>query len=290
MTDGSTISIVVTAPRGVSHCPYLDAWRRELATHSAELIVADATDGPIIEGKDRVRHLQTPGAALQQLIAHAATHALGEWILVTEDHCRPLEGVLGRYLGAIEKEPHADLIAGGVDNLTNPSPWSWAIFAIGLSEHWRNAPGSQRSATNANFLLRRSAIREEELAARGGVLNGTLPRLIAEGRFAACPGAAIDHVVEVDRKSVIAFEYACTREAIDEGRLFAPQRGKAADAWHSFKGVLGCALIMPLRTSRNTRGTHLDRLPHHLRVAYVCAAVAARLARDDVKRLTKRSA
>ena len=291
MTASLPFSIVVTAPRGLAHCDYLAEWQKELAAHGGELIVSDATRDGDLPRSERVRHCRRPGASLQQLMADGAACARGEWVLVTEDHCRPLPGILAAYERAIEEAPHADLIAGAAENLTSVAPWSWAIFAIGLGEFWSRAERPPRSATNANLLIRRSAFRPNEITVGGGLLNGAVPRLIAEGRFAACRDAKVDHVVEVDRRTVVAFEYGVTREAIADGRAFAGEvPSVGADAWLSLKRLVGCALLVPLRTWRNVRGTPLATAPLRLRVAYVCSAVAIRLGRDDLARIARRIA
>lgn len=287
-TPAPSFSVVVTAPHGIAHCDYLDAWQPELEAHGAELIVADGLDGRDENDRGAVRHRRFPGASLQQLLGHGVAASRGDWVLVTEDHCRPLEGVLASYAQAIRENPEADLIAGGVDNLTSVSPWSWTIFAIGLGGFWRRAPQPVSEATNANFLIRRSAIRAEELTARGGILNRTIPRLVAEGRFASCLGAAVDHVVHLDLHTAVAFEYGCTRGWVDDARSASgPAPSVPADLLSSFKTFYNCSIVSPFETVAKTRNTPLATLSGRLRVFYVCIAVAALLLRDDLVRIMR---
>lgn len=282
-------SIVVTAPDGLAGCPFIDAWRPELAAHAAELIVADATDGEDDGTGLPIRHRRFPGASLQQLMAHGMMEARGEWVLITEDHCRPLGDVLTAYERTIAAAPHARLIAGQVDNLTSLSPWSWVIFAIGFSEHWRGARRPARSGSNANILIRRDAILESELGVRGGLLYGALRRLTAEGRLVGCRDAAVDHVVELDRHTVTDFEYRVTRNSIEEYRFLGnARRGLGAETWAAIRQFMSIGLGVPIRTWRNIRDAPFASPSLGLRVLYVCAAVAIRLGRDDFLRAVRR--
>lgn len=286
MIRAPTFSVVVTAPDGIALCDYLADWEPELRGHDAELIVVDGAEDSVEGDKGPARHCRFPGASLQRLMALGVKEARGEWVLITEDHCRPLAEILTAYARAIAKTPGADLVAGAADNLTSISPWSWAVFAIGLGEVWPHAPQPPRGASNANFLVRRSAVRDDELRIHGGVLNKAVPRLVEEGRFTTCPEAVVDHVVHKDRRTVVGFVHQVTREAMAEGRAAAESSPSAvADLWLSFKKFIGCALVVPLRTWRVTRNTPLATLPHRLRVAYICVTVSFLLAGDDLVRI-----
>lgn len=288
MTIAPFFSIVVTAPRGIGHCDYLHDWQPELKAHRAELIIADGTEGVDENDEGMVRHRRFPGASFQQLLSHGVAAARGDWVLITEDHCRPLDGLLASYARAIGENPGAELIAGVVDNLTSVAPWSWTIFAIGLGRFWREAPQPSSDATNANFLILRSAIRTEELTTRGGILNRTIPRLVKKGSFTTCSDAAVDHIVHLTRQTAVAFEYGCTREWIDEARsISGPYAGIPANLLLSLKTFYNCSIISPLEAVVKTRGTPLATWANRLRIFYVCIAVAARLLCDDLTRIIR---
>ena len=282
------ISVVIPAPWGIDACLYLDGWMQELNGRAGEIIVVDGSDQFDDRSAGLLRHLHHPGATLQGLMTAGMRSATGDWALLTEDHCRPLPGVLGQYLDHVGRHPATDLVAGSVDNLTNREPWSFAIFSIGLSEFWREASSSPGTATNANVLFRHNAILQDELAAPGGLLNLTIPRLARTGRMTTCRTAAIDHIVHFDRRTAVDFEFACTAEAIAEYRAMAAPLPWRADIWDSVKRAIGCALIVPARTARNLRGTQQSAVALIARVAFVCAAVAWRLAVRDARRILMR--
>jgi len=279
-----SFSVVVTAPDGIQACRYLDAWIAELAGTPGEIIVADGSDKFIDCSSGRLHHIHCPETSVQGLMTAGAAIALGDWVLLSEDHCRPLPAIIAQYRDRIEREPLADLIAGTVDNLTSRGPWSFAIFAIGLSQFWREAHLVPDTATNANALFRRHAIAPDELTVSGGLLNLTAPRLAHSGRLAICRTAVVDHVVHLDRGNAVDFEFACTAGSINEYRALAPL-SLPADIWDSIKRAIGCALIVPARVARNLRGTSQSRLALLSRVTFVCVAVAWRLVLMDTKRL-----
>ena len=281
-------SIVLTAPLGFDACPYLEDWERMLDGYSAEIIVADGLEGDADKSRGRVRHIRMPNVSFLGLMTEGARQARGTWVLLSEDHCRPLTHLLAAYSLERERNPAADLIAGRVDNLTSRSPWSFAIFSIGLSEVWHESTRLPSKASNANLLIRRSAFRPEELATPGGLLLQAVPRLAATGRMAVCRDALVDHIVRLERGTAIRFEAECTGRCWAESRALAGPRGWWADAVDALKRCVGCAFIVPWRVARNVRGTSQARLAPFARITFVCLAVALRLGFADLKRLIGR--
>lgn len=130
------ISVIVTAPHGISKCLYLDAYLAMEDAQSLEIIVVDEKLAGDAAPDQRVRHISAKGRTVQGLIAAGLRHASHDWILITEDHCLPMADVVTRYRAAIMKHPAADIFAGSVDNLTSTSPWSDAAYKTGLGAFW----------------------------------------------------------------------------------------------------------------------------------------------------------
>ena len=279
------ISVIVPAPHGIQACLYLEDWITELNGWAGEIIVADNSEQFDDRSDDILRHLRRPGLAMQGLLTEGVKSATGDWVILTEDHCRPLSGVIAEYLGHVESNPTADLVAGAVDNLTSRSPWSFVDFLIGLSEQWRESRIPPRTATNANMMIRRRAIVPDELVASGGLLNLTVPRLTRSNRMTRCPTAVVDHVVHLDRRTAIDFQVAVTYAALSEYRALAPPHGLCADIWGLAKLAIACTVMAPARVAKNTRGTSQSTLASRLRVAFACVAIARRLVIMDAKRI-----
>jgi hypothetical protein len=281
-------SIVITAPFGFETCIFLDDWIRELGDTPAEIVVADSRPDAVDRSSGPIRHLRLPNARFLGLMTEGAKVARGKWVLVTEDHCRPLPGVIANYAARIARSPQADLIAGGVDNLTSRSPWSFAVFSIGLSEVWRESRSPPAGASNANLMIRRSAIQPEELEVPGGLLMLAVPRLARSGRMALCTEALVDHIVDLDGSGVVDFVFECTYRSISEQRAIVGPRRLVGEVCEALERWIGCGFIVPLRVARNNQGTSQAGLASWLRVAFICLAVARRLAFADIKRIARR--
>ena len=275
------ISLVVTAPHGIDDCIYLDDLLSMADGKSLEIIVADSASGEIDGSQAGLRHVRAHGAGLHGLINEGIRHATGEWVVVTEDHCRLLPGFIEGYRQAIRRHADVDLFSGAVDNLTSSSPWASAIFVTGLHRFWPELKDSPQTASNANLMVRRSAIQDSELAVEGGLLNLTVPRLIAAGRYAHCREAVADHVLHLSGLQAIKFEFGCasgSREVV--GELF-PRPVRPVGLLRDFTYN---ALVAPLRKARDISGTSQSGMATTLRLVTMGIAAAAATLFVDLKR------
>lgn len=68
-----------------------------------------------------------------------------EWMILLEDHNRPLPGWLPQLCKALQHtSPSVDALFGATDNLTSTGPWDWANYLAVQVFHW--APGIQEHA------------------------------------------------------------------------------------------------------------------------------------------------
>jgi hypothetical protein len=158
------------------------------------------------------------------------------------------------------------LFSGTTENLTSTSDWSFANFLVGLPDFWPAVEDNPRGASNANLLVRRSAIGASELASEGGFLNHTLPRLRASGRQAHCAAAAVDHVLALSRPEAISFQFHCAAGGRQVRHASAPVRPLPVEMLRDV-AVLGYfATVKPLRTLSRLRGTKYLTVGTALRV------------------------
>jgi hypothetical protein len=284
MMTAPKFSIVVTAPLGLEACPYLDAFTAQAGNAAIEIVVADSGKPFADRSRPGLRHVPAADAEIQVLIAAGISAARGEWILLTEDHCRPLPGLLKAYAEAIATHPDADLFAGAAVNQTSTSPWSEAVFLTGLGGQWAGRGAAITEPSNANLLVRRAALRPDELALPGGLLHRAVPRLTAGGRFAACAEALVDHVLPLSAPQAIAFQYHCARGCHQTGLAVRPQAEVSEAAGSRLWTVLRIAALDPLRSARQARGSALGRAALTLRLGVLgltvlYAIATARMAR-----------
>lgn len=251
----ASISVVVTAPSGIAHCVYLDGLAEDADGEALEIVIVDGASDYVDQSRKGIRHISAPGCGIHGLIAEGVRAAKLEWVLVTEDHCRPLPGFLDAYRKAIRARPGIDLFSGATENLTSTSPWSFANFLVGLPEFWPAIEQSPRKASNANLLVRRSAMRPSELVGEGGFLNLTLPRLIASGRQAPCMAASVDHVLPLSRQDAISFQFHCAAGGRNVRHATAPVRPLSVELARDVLVFGYFSTVGPLRTMARLRGT-----------------------------------
>lgn len=250
----TSISIVVTAPRGLGDCVYLDDLRGAAGGHDVDIVVTDGAAGYAGPGRVDVRHIRVPDAGIQTLIAEGVRHATGEWVIVTEDHCRALPEFVASYRRAILENPETDLLAGAVENLTSTRPWAFALFLAGLGRQWARAPHPPVRPSNANMAVRASAILPSERALDGGLLNLTVPRLIAAGRYGHCPEAVVDHVLALSGLESVAFQFHCASGSAAVKRDTLPAESLIARLWSVLRSLIVNVLIRPWRIVRTLPG------------------------------------
>ncbi len=282
-----SITVVISAPSGVAGCVFLDEMLAQAAAMPFEIVVADATPGPPSAVPRAVRVVKVPGGGIQQLIAEGVRAASGDWILVTEDHCRPLPGLIAAYRDAVAAHPGADLFSGATENLTSTSPWSFANFIVGLRTSWPEFGFRDADATNANLLIRRGAILANELATEGALLNLTVPRLIALGRQRNCPTACVDHVLPLTALGAVEFVYRCAQSGAAVRRATVPPRPAAVQFLRDCAGLIYYALVFPWRTLAKLRATSQFSLATGLRLTALGIAVGAATFAADLRRWSR---
>ena len=250
-----SISVVVTAPLGIAACGCLDGLLPGADGQALEIVVVDGGSSYADQSRAGLRHVASPGRSLQGLIMEGLRRSTGEWVVVTEDHCRPLAGFIENYRHAIVENPGIDLFSGAVDNLTTTSPWSFAAFMVGLRPFWPKALQPPSGVSNANLMVRRSAILASELALEGGLLNLTAARLIQSGRYKHCPAAVVDHLMDLSWSEAVKFQFNCTAGVVAVKRETLPARSVPAQIVHDCRDLVYHAAVVPFRVVRQFRGT-----------------------------------
>lgn len=278
-----TVSAVITAPRGIKSCVYLDDLIAQADACRLEIVVVDGSDDYVDYSRPNLRHISKPGASIQGLITQGLVQATGEWVLVTEHHARPLPGLLAAYSEAVEANPGIDLFSGEVENLTSISPWAFANFLISLGDFWPSAHSQPSTASNANLLVRRCAILPSELALEGGFLYLTIARLVAAGRHGHCAGAVVDHVLPLTFSEAVAFQYHCVATGTAARRCTSPLRPLPVQALRDGLALVYFSVVTPYRVMSTLYGTSQFRVHMALRMALLGLASSAGLLSADFK-------
>ncbi len=181
------ISLVITAPRGRSKCLLPDEILRQADGHSLEIIIADSAERPAAPDRPGLRHIFMPNASVFSLRGAGLAAASKEWIVLIEDHCKPLPGMLEAFRGSIEKDPDALIITGCVTNETSVTAPQWAHSMYGNRyEYWPAAKVTPRIGSISNMAMRRSVLDPGELGMEGGFETIRMPRLARLGRSVHC--------------------------------------------------------------------------------------------------------
>lgn len=268
-------SIIVTAPGGLASCLYLDEFDSGTADGGVEVLVVHCGSEIPNSARPGLRLVTASGPAIQDLIAAGLGAARGEWGLVTEDHCRPLPGLLSAYRKAIAANPLADLFGGAAVNRTSTSSWSEAVFLTGLKGQWADRGEPIDEPANANMLVRMAALERQELEP-GGLLNLAVPRLIAAGRYAECREAVVDHVLQLSRAQALSFQYHCARDCHDTGlALRSASPAPAGRSGSRLQTALRVIALDPLRTAKKARGSPLAKAGLFARLVVLGLVVVA---------------
>ena len=249
------ISVAVSAPHGISQCMIPPDFFAAAERGSLELVFADASENFVDQSRPGLTHLNLWGAGIFETIQAGLACASNDWILVIEDHGRPLPGLLETYRAAIAANPEVDLVFGGIENATSVSPWSWACFFYNKLDYWPAARLAPKAPSLANLMVRRAAILPSELSQAGGFQFATYPRLLAAGRLLYCPEAVIDHVRWFTPGSALTTSFHGARAVT--GQSQGGQGGRV-----TAKRLLRDALIaaygftwLPWHITRSLRGT-----------------------------------
>jgi len=285
------ITILVTAPHDSDGYPYLAEWAAMATSEDVEFLIADARLVSNDVLPPEMRRIAMPGGSVQGLIDEGMRQARGEWVLLTEDHCRPLPGLFEAYRQARQAHPDCDLIAGAAENLTSISPWGFVNFLSGLSHVWPRAQGAPPDASNANLLVRRSAIPPDEIAIDGGFLARTIPRLVAEGRHATCHAARVDHIVEVSGPlEGMRLQHGIVTAATVSRRAVLAPRPAPVQFFRDLGAVAYHIAVSPWVITTQLRGTPQYSLGTVFRLAILGLAIGIVPLKVDLRRWASRAA
>jgi hypothetical protein len=258
------ISLLITAPHGAGKCLVAREILASADGASLDIVIADASAESRLESRPGLRHVRVPGGSVFALRQAGLRNANTDWVVVVEDHCRPMPGLLDAFRTAIRNHPDVDLFSGAVTNATSTSRWQWAHFLYGARHHyWPPAGMTPDGASIANLAIRRSCIRPDELGEEGGFETLARPRLARSGRYRHCPEAVVDHIEALTWLGSGLSHFHNARMAGTFMRRFAQWSGGAALA-RVFGVPLNRVILVPWRTALHVRGTppsHWSLLP-----------------------------
>lgn len=114
--------------------PCLNSLQHQVRDVGGEIILADGTARGLPEQPDSlypgIIWLKAPGASVFYLRALAMSHARGEIVAITEDHCRARPNWCERILEVHRKYPDTSVIGGAVENGATETLMDWASFFI----------------------------------------------------------------------------------------------------------------------------------------------------------------
>lgn len=258
----TTFSIVVTAPKGIAHC-LIPNWLLSIADgEQLEIVVADGRADSPNRSATGLRHLNFAGDNVFALRRKGLAHTRNEWVILLEDHTRPMPNFLEEFEKAIAAHPQAELISGAAVNDTSTTPSSWSHFLSSADTFWPQSRRKPRGPSTMLLAIRRDLLATQELLQDGGFEIRLLPRLARSGHWLHCEYAIVDHVQEntLFNHCVMQFHNArCSSVfARQLGRSFA--RSVLAE---SLRFAYGAA-VRPLRVMVGIRGTpqfHISHLP-----------------------------
>ncbi len=238
-----------------------------------EIVVADSRADAEDRSRPGLRHLLCPGDHTFALRRKALAAARNEWILLIEDHTWPMPDLIEQVREAIAANPQADLIAGGVENFTSRTIGSWSHFLYTAYAFWPPSRRKARLASIANLLVRRSALRPEELARDCGFELATMPRLAAARRQVLDKRLRVDHVQEgtLLTHCVAHFHNARCQSAYERQFGRSLLRSIAAEMLYCAYAIMAA----PLRILHNVRGTPQFKLAHWPCLVVIGAAASA---------------
>ena len=280
------ISIVVSAPFGIDRCLFPDDLLAQVDGLSLEIIVADGAPDYVDRSRPGFRHLGVGSPNPYKLKTVALLNVTKEWVLVSEDHARPLPGILAAYREAIQHHPDIDLFSGTMDNLTSTSPWSLAFFLYGDGHnYWSLARKLPRGASTANLMIRRSAILAPELASDYGFFLLTIDRLVQAGRHRHCANAIVDHFLPLNFPQAMKKWFWLAERSTLARRKTRPPRPLLVQAMRDCAGLIYLPTLGAWRTALTLRGTPYFNAPMCLRLMMIGLANAAGVISTDIKRL-----
>ena len=256
----TALSIVVTAPRGIAEC-LIPNWLLSIADgERLEIVVADGRANSPNRSATGLRHLNFAGDNVYALRRKGLALARNEWVILLEDHSRPMPDFLEEFEKAIAAHPQAVLISGASVNDTSTTPWSWSHFLFSFYRHWPPSCRKPRSASISLLAIRRDVLPTQELLQDGGFENRLLPRLAQSRNYLHCEYAIADHVQEntLFNHCVEQFHTARCSSAFERQLGRSLMRSVLAEfLWFA------CApTVRPLRVLASIRGTPQFQIAH----------------------------
>lgn len=277
------LSLLVTAPDGAAPCLLPQEIYTAADGTNLELIIADGSNPAVDLSRPGLKHVRLATTDVYALMHAGMRAAAMPWVVVIEDHCRPLPDFLDAYRRAIAENPHADAVAGTLENLTTVDPWSFASFLLISWRHWPPTGDWAGLPSTANFALRKAALSDEELARPGGIVIAGFSRLAAAGRTVRCIPAAVDHV----RKLPPVFGFGLVYRSGKRGRLLSrhnlPSRPVPVEFARDVLRLFDLCLLRPLATLFHLRNTPEFRVTYLPRFAFFGLASALAAFAADVE-------
>ncbi len=191
-----TLTLVITSPRSSVNCLPLRSLGALADDPRLNIIFSSgAVTAPPLPDGSRIVMNHCPGAGpftLRRTALALAAQQPGDWVVLTESHCKLKPDFFAAYFQAMADHPEADLLFGPVVNETSIRPAEMVNFLYSYYAYWPPTKMLPPSASIANVAIRKSALSAADLAGDAGFEAVILPRLAQ--RQAYVPGALVDHV------------------------------------------------------------------------------------------------
>jgi glycosyltransferase involved in cell wall biosynthesis len=264
----------------------LDAWAAVEAPNGGhEIILAD--DGSatpaigVIESyssKIGLRFLRLPHAGVSATRQAALEACQGEFVLITDDDCRPMPGLLRAYEYAVERFPGYAL-GGPVINLLTKNIYSETTQTITtyVTNAWNSGKDGAVFFTGSNLLLPRKSLEkiggfDRKWTSRTGEDRDLCRRWAEAGlRMAFVPNAVMGHAHALSFRSFFRqhFHYGQGRV---QNELRRKKESSTAPAWSGPRFYAGL-LMEPMRLFSPLKGAQVCFLTICAQVATACGSL-----------------
>ena len=272
----------------------LDAWAAvEEPNGGHEIILADdGSAAPAIgvvesySSKIPLGFLRLPHAGVSATRQAALEACQGEFVLITDDDCRPVPGLLRAYETAIEKFPGCALGGPVINLLTNNihSETTQAITTY-VTTAWNSGKDGAVFFTGSNLLLPRKSLEkiggfDREWTSRTGEDRDLCRRWAEAGlRMAFVPNAVMGHAHALNFRSFFRqhFHYGQGRM---QSELRRKRESSTAPAWSGLRFYAGL-LMEPLRLFSPLKAAQVCFLTACAQVATACGSLQVVFSRKN---------
>ena len=270
----------------------LEAWAGVESPHGGyEIVLADdGSSSPPLQVFESyalripLKFLQLPHAGVSATRQAALEACRGEYVLITDDDCRPTPGLLRAYEEALELFPGCAL-GGPVINLLTDNIYSETTQTITayVTTAWNSGPGGPVFFTGSNFLLPRKSLEgiggfDRRWTSRTGEDRDLCRRWAEAGLpMASVPGAVMGHAHALDFSAFIRqhFHYGQGRSCSESRRK---KRGAGAPAW-SGPGFYAGLFLAPWRVFPPWKAAQVCLLTACSQLATACGSWQASFSR-----------